>query len=87
MLCGISARFYASHHPATNLKIPLYQREGRFVVDETKGAEFLSGVVGQMVDPRRLSMSQTPAPVKVTLFENRVPADVIKDLRMRSSWI
>lgn len=73
--------------PTTNLKMPLYQREGQGVSDEIKRAEFFGGAGGQMVDPRKLSTSQSPELVKVTLFGNRVSEDVIKDLRMRSSWI
>lgn len=73
--------------PTTNLKMPLYQREGQGVSDEIKWAEFFDGVREQMVDPRKLSMSQSPELVKVTLFGNRVSENVIKDLRMRSSWI
>ena len=38
-----------------------------------------------MGNPRRYPFL-TQAPVKVTGFRNRVFADVIKDLEVRSSW-
>lgn len=33
------------------------------------------------------SMSQSPEPVSITLFEEKIFTDVIKDFQVRSSWI
>ena len=37
--------------------------------------------------PSKAISTPTPVPVSVTLFENRVFVDTVKDLEMRSFWI
>ena len=39
------------------------------------------------VSPKDISIAYPPDPVSVTLFGERVFADIIKDIEMRLSWI